>query len=248
MRKVILVLCLVLSATAGAQVEDPARETVEYGLETDITSRYLFRGVAFSEEPVSQIVAFTSFSGVSLYAFGNVLLHREPGQYDFNEVDFGGSYSREIGRLTLEPGFDAYVFRIPAPRVPPHTLEGSLKASLALGPLEAFTRQTIDLLFNPGAYYAEAGVSLEREISPSVSLEAVLTLAFASARFNALHLGVPEGGRNHIGLTLSFTYFASERFYLRPHVELASFAASPIRAQLAEPTVGSFGIAFGFLR
>jgi hypothetical protein len=197
---------------------------------------------------VNQFTAWTSFSGISFHAFGNVLLNREPGQNDFNEVDFGGSYSREVGWLTLEPAIDAYLFRMPAPRTAPHTLEGSLKASFALGPLEAFTRQTVDLVFNPGAYYAEAGVSFARDLSASAALEAVLTLAWASARFNAVHLGVPEGGRNQIGVTLSFTYFPSERFYLRPHVELASFAASPIGAHLAEPTVGTFGVAVGFLR
>jgi hypothetical protein len=248
MRKATLALWLSLSANAGAQEGAPPPERAEYGLETDVSSRYLFRGVPFSEEPVNQFTAWTSFSGISFYAWGNVLLRRETGQNDFNELDFGGSYSREFGWLTLEPSFDAYLFRMPAPRTPPHTLEGSLKASCALGPLEAFTRQIVDIVFNPGAYYAEAGVSFARDFSASTSLEAVLTVAWASARFNAAHLGVAEGGRNHIGVTLSLTYFPSERFYLRPHFELASFAASPIRAQLTEPTVGSFGVAFGFLR
>ncbi len=63
-----------------------------------------------------------------------------------------------------------------------------------------------------------------------------------------MHLGVPEGGLNHTGITVSITYFPGERFYLEPHFELATFASSPFRAQLAEPTVGSFGVAFGFLR
>lgn len=248
MRKATLALWLCLSADALAQEDEPSPGAPELGLDMDVSSRYLFRGVPFSNEPVNQITAWATFSGVSFYAWGNVLLKREPGQHDFNELDFGASYGRELGRLTLEPAFDAYVFRMPAPRSPPHTLEGSLKASFALGPIDAFTRQTVDLVFNRGAYYAEAGLSFERSFSASVSLEAVLTVAWASARFNSMHLGVPEGGLNHTGITLSITYFPSERFYLKPHVEAATFALSPFHGQLAEPTVGTFGLAFGFLR
>jgi hypothetical protein len=248
MRKAMLALWLCLSAGAGAQEEESSPTEPELGLDMDVSSRYLFRGVPFSTEPVSQITAWATFSGVSFYAWGNVLLKREPGQNDFNELDFGASYARELGRLTLEPAFDAYVFRMPAPRKPPHTVEGSLKASCALGPIDAFTRQTVDLVFNRGAYYAEAGLSFERALSASTSLEVVLTVAWASARFNSMHLGVPEGGLNHTGITLSITYFRGERFYLKPHVEVATFALSPIRTELAEPTVGSFGVAFGFLR
>lgn len=248
MRGATIALWLGLSATVTAQENEPPPEAAEYGLETDSSSRYLFRGFPFSQEPVNQTSVWTSFSGVSFYAIGNVLLKREPGQNDFNELDFGGSYSHELGRLTLEPAFDAYLFRVPAPRTAPHTVETSLKASWDLGPVEAFTRQTIDLVFNPGAYYAEAGVSFERALSASVSLEGILTISWASARFNSGYVGVSEGGWNHVDIQVSFTYFASERFYLRPHVELASFAASPLRAHLEEPTVGSFGVAFGFLR
>ncbi len=117
-------LWLSLSATATAQENEPPPGAAEYGLETDASSRYLFRGVAFSQEPVNQMTVWASFSGVSFYAFGNVLLQREPGQNDFNELDFGGSYAHELGRLTLEPAFDAYLFRVPAPRTAPHTVEG----------------------------------------------------------------------------------------------------------------------------
>ncbi len=120
-----------------AQENEPPPEAAEYGLETDSSSRYLFRGFPFSQEPVNQTSVWTSFSGVSFYALGNVLLEREPGQNDFNELDFGGSYSHELGRLTLEPAFDAYLFRVPAPRTAPHTVETSLKASWDLGPIRS---------------------------------------------------------------------------------------------------------------
>ncbi len=248
MRKATLALCLALSASAGAQDEEPSSRDAQYGLETDVSSRYLFRGVPFSREPVNQVTAWSSFSGISFYVFGNVLLQREPGQNDFNELDFGGSYSHELGRFTIEPGFDAYAFRVPTPKTPPNTVEGSLKASCRLGPLEAFTRQTVDLLFNRGAYYAEAGLFYERAFSSRASLEAALTFAWASARFNSGHVGVALGGWNHVGIQASLTYSPSGRFYLKPHFEIASFAAGPLGAYLEEPTVGSFGVAFGFLR
>ncbi len=248
MRCGVLALLLGLSKTVGAQEEEARSDSLEYGVEVDVTSRYLFRGVAFSQEPVSQITASAAFSGVAFYAWGNVLLQREPQQYDFNELDFGASYACGLGNFTLEPAFDAYVFRVPPPRKALHTTEGSVKVSYTLGPASAFTRQTLDLSENRGAYYAEAGLSFEQAPSRRISVASVLTVAWASARFNAGHVGVEEGGWNHVGIELSVTYSPDGRLYFKPHFELTSFVGSALRRQSEEPTVSRFGVAIGFLR
>jgi len=153
-----------------------------------------------------------------------------------------------LGKLTLEPAFDAYVFRVPAPRKAPHTIEGSIKVSYALGPVAAFTRQTFDLAVNRGAYYAEAGLSFEHAPAQKILFSGVLTFAWASGQFNAGHIGVMDGGWNHVGIQLSLTYSPGERFYLKPHFELTSLAGSAFRQHLEEPTVSSFGVAVGFFR
>lgn len=248
MRHAVVALLLGFSAAAGAQEEETRAGSLEYGLEGDASSRYLFRGVAFSQEPVSQITAWATLSGVTFYAWGNVLLQREPHQNDFNELDFGASYAYNLGKLTLEPAIDAYVFRVPAPRIAPHTTEGSIKVSYALGPVAAFTRQTFDLTVNRGAYYAEAGLSFEHSPTQEILFSSVLTFAWASAQFNAGHLGVRDGGWNHVGIELSLTYSPDERFYLKPHFELTSLVGSALRQHLEEPTVSRFGLAVGFFR
>jgi hypothetical protein len=247
MRPPLAALFLGFFATAEAQEEEIRSRRFEYEVEVDVSSRYLFRGVPFSEEPVTQITASAVVSGVTFYAWGNVLLKREPRQNDFNELDLGVSYAYQRGKLTLEPAFDAYVFRVPAPETAPHTTEGSIQVSWALGPAAVFTRQSVDLTLNRGAYYAEAGFSLERALSPRMSLSGVFTFAWASERFNSGHIGVAVGGWNHAGVELALTY-AGERFYLRPHFELTSLARSAFRQHLAEPTVSRFGIGVGFFR
>ncbi len=248
MRHGVVALLLGLSPTAGAQEEEVRSGGFEYGVEVDVTSRYLFRGMAFSQEPVSQITASAEFSGLAFYAWGNVLLQREPHQYDFNELDFGASYAYGLGDFTLEPAFDAYVFRVPAPREAIHTTEGSIRVSYPLGPASAFTRHTFDLSGNRGAYYAEAGLSFDHAPTRKISFSSVLTFAWASARFNAGHIGVDEGGWNHVGIELSLTYSPDERLYLKPHFELTSLVGSALRRQADEPIVSSFGIAVGFFR
>jgi hypothetical protein len=248
MRHGVLVLALGLSPIAEAQEEETRGGGLEYGVEVDVNSRYLFRGVAFSQEPVSQITASATFSGVALYAWGNVLLLREPQQHDFNELDFGASYAYSFGNFTLEPAFDAYVFRVPAPREAVHTTEGSLRVSYSLGPASAFSRHTVDLGGNRGAYYAEAGLAFDHAPSRRISFSSVLTFAWASARFNAGHFGVDEGGWNHVGVELSLTYSPDDRLYIKPHFELTSLAGSALRRYSDEPTVSSFGVAVGFFR
>jgi hypothetical protein len=248
MRNGVLALLLGLSPTVRAQEEEVRSDSLEYGVEVDVASRYLFRGVAFSREPVSQITASATLSGVAVYAWGNVLLQREPHQYDFNELDFGASYAYDLGDFTLEPAFDAYVFRVPAPREAIHTTEGSIRVSYPLGAASAFTRHTIDLSGNRGAYYAEAGLSFDHAPSQRISFSSVLTVAWASARFNAGHIGVDEGGWNHVGIELSLTYSPGGGLYLRPHLELTSLIGNALRRQSEEPIVSSFGVAVGFFR
>ena len=248
MRHPLVALFLSVSAIVGAQEKDVRAGRLDYGLEVDASSRYVFRGVPFSQEPVSQITAWAVLSGFTFYAWGNVLLQRELHQNDFNELDFGASYTYHLGSLTLEPAFDVYVFRVPEPLKAPHTSEGSIKVSYPLGPVAAFTRQTFDLTVNRGAYYAEAGLSFEHAPTRQISFSSVLTFAWASARFNAAHIGVGEGGWNHVGIELSLTYAPDERFYVKPHFELTSLTPSAFRRQLEEPTVSRFGVAVGFFR
>jgi hypothetical protein len=137
---------------------------------------------------------------------------------------------------------------VPAHRKAIHTTEGSFKVSYALGPASAFTRQTFDLSGNRGAYYAEAGFSFDHAPSRRLSVSSALTFAWASSRFNAGHIGVDEGGWNHVGVEVSLTYSPDERLYIKSHFELTSLAGSALRRYSDEPTVSSFGLAIGFFR
>jgi hypothetical protein len=118
--------CLGLAQEAQADKDRSSQAT--YGFETDFNSRYVFRGFAYSQGPVNQSTAWVAISGFSFYAWGNFLLNREPQQRKFTEIDFGVSYKRGWKKLTVEPAFDFYFFRTPAPVKSPPTGEASLTA------------------------------------------------------------------------------------------------------------------------
>lgn len=148
------------------------------GVETDIASRYLFRGVPYSQGPVKQSTTWLTIKDLHLYSRGNLILGREPMQGRFNEIDVGVSYPRERLRLSWTPSFDCFFYRSEkAVRAPPSaapTCEASVKLRYSLGKSSLFTEQIVDTGNYRGAYYGEAGVSHEHALSPRTVLESSL--------------------------------------------------------------------------
>ena len=89
-------------------------------------------------------------------------------------------------------------------------------------------------------------MSYERQLDRKTSLRTAFNIGWASARFNEAYIGVPKCAFNLIGSEVSLTYAPSPRFYLRPHFELTRIADSQLRRHLDSPTIGNFGLAFGF--
>jgi hypothetical protein len=241
----ILLQITVLGQAQEAEAEKGKSSEIAYGFETDFNSRYVFRGLAYSQGPVNQSTAWMAVSGFTLYAWGNFVLNREPHQGEFTEMDFGVSYKREWKKLSVEPTFDYYLYRTPAPVKDPPTGEVSLKLTYQIGPAHAFTKQTFDIGRYRGAYLGEAGLAYEHKLNRKTTLATTFSLSWASAKFNEAYAGVPKRAFNLVGAEVSISYAPSRRFYLRPHFELTRIVDGHLRRQLNSPTIGNFGLAFG---
>ena len=236
--------CLALAQEVEADKVKPSQVT--YGFETDFNSRYVFRGFVYSQGPVKQSTAWFAVSGFSFYAWGNFILSPEPQQGEFSEIDFGVSYKREWKKLIVEPAFDYYTYRTPAPAKDPPTGEASLKLTYPIGPARVFTKQTFDIGRYRGAYFAEAGLAYEYPMSRKTTALTTVSFGWASAKFNETYVGVPKRAFNLVGAEVSVTYAPNHRFYLRPHFEFTRVADSQQRRRLDSPTIGNFGLALGF--
>lgn len=234
--------------TGGAQ----APSSLEAGVETDARSRYVFRGLVYSEGPVTQSMAWLSVDGLYLYAWSNVALPVAAGARRLDEVDLGASYAFERGDLTVEPALDLYLYRPPEPTsedvADPHTAEVSVKVSYAIGGATLFTRHVVDAGSYRGAYFGELGSTYERAISPRTDIGVSVQLGWASARFNREYLGVVRPGLGLVEAGVSLTRKLGRHFYVKPHLEVTTVPDGGLRAHIANPTVRRAGLAFGIVR
>ena len=80
MRTAGLALALLAQSPALAQEVPPPADagrsapSVDAGVETDASSLYLFRGLVYSNGPVTQSKSWVSIAGLNLYAWSNVAM------------------------------------------------------------------------------------------------------------------------------------------------------------------------------
>lgn len=260
MRGLVLALSLFhVHASAFAQQAPPsetgdarAPSSLEAGLETDASSRYVFRGLVYSEGPVTQSTAWLSLGGLSLYAWSNVALPAPAGARRLDEVDLGASYSFGQGDLTVEPALDIYLYRPPEREsgdgADPHTAELSVRVSYTIDGATLFTRQIVDAASYRGAYFGELGATYERALSPGWDVAASVRMGWASARFNREYLGVVKPAVGLIEARVSLTRMLGRHFYVKPHLEITTVPDGELRASIVHPTVRRVGLAFGVVR
>jgi hypothetical protein len=237
-------------AQSGADDEDatlPGDGSIVSGIESNVSARYVFRGVAYSPGPVSQYTAWIEVAGFTFYGWGNLLLQQDPRQQSLSEIDFGASYVFDVGRLTLEPGFDGYVYRLASPLSSPPTAETSIRVSGAIGPVDVFTKQILDIGSLRGAYFGEAGLETERAVDRGrkAVMSGSMTLGWASRRFNEAYIGIAKQGLDYVGLGIALTYSPNARFYLKSHLMLTRVVDPQLRLHVSSPDVANFGISVG---
>jgi hypothetical protein len=231
---------------AGGEQKVAAKFT--WGAETDFNSRYVWHGITNSEGPVQQSSLWVSKSGLTLMVWGNVALGDEPQQRRMNEVDLIFSYQREWKRVRIEPAVLFYSDR-PLVRVddPPSGM-ASIKLSVPLGRLRAFTNQEMDFVSYRGAYFGDVGLSFERELGKATTLTSTITLGWGSAKFNEVFIGPHTWAVNITGFEMSLACALPGGLYLRPHLEFSRVIDRQLRGQLASPTKVNVGVAVGLAR
>src|SRR5262249_55719836 len=210
------VVCRAQGEASGSQNK---KSEFTYGAELDINTRYVWRGLALTHGPVIQPSVWVSKSGFTLTLWGNLSLSDEAEQKRLSEIIPIITYSREWKKLTIEPSVTFYFTRPLSPAVDPPTGEASIRFSYPVGPVGLFTDQNIDFISYRGAYFGDAGISYERELSRKASLAGAITTGWGSSKFNNVYIGEPKKSFNFAGAELSFQYSITRSLRLRPHFE-----------------------------
>jgi hypothetical protein len=213
------------------------------GLEADLVSRYVWRGLALSDGPVLQPSVWASFAGLTLTPLANVAFREDSARAGLNELDLTLDYSRDVFDLTVDPSFAMYLYPNQADAAP--TGELAVALSYPVGPISIFTNHSVDLIAAPGAYFGDAGLSFENEFARNLSVEASARAGWASARFNDANLGVNRAALNMAGADLALSWSPGGWFYLRPHAALSVILDRELRAAVASPLLIAGGLAIG---
>jgi len=230
----------------GAEKTEPL---FSYDIQVDYNSRYVWRGIAYSNATVLQPSLGGSFKDLYVWIWGNCDLSHGSSDEEFrrfNEVDFNISYTYEWNRLTIEPSLLSYFY--PRQDDAPATAECSLKLSWNLGLISIFTNQTVDIIEYDGAYFADIGIAYEKEFSNTFLFEADTSLGFGSDRFNEVYLDVAKYAINLYSLNLSLTHQLNETFSIRPHLELTVILDDELRDQVEDAVIlnGGLNLEFDF--
>ena len=245
---IVLIILIPFNSFAEENADYLQKENliVIYGSEVDFNSRYVWRGIAYSEGPVMQPSVWVTASGFTFSIWNNFVLTDEANQGDFhhlNEVDLSLSYSRERGKLAIEPSLQFYQY--PKQEDSPSTGEASLLLSYPVGSITVFSSHTFDIVRYGGSYFGDAGLSYEHEFHSKLSMETSLSLGLGSSKFNEVYLGLPKSAFNVTSGALSFTYYPINFLYLRPHIELSVIVDGDLRNQVDDPTIVNVGLAVG---
>ncbi len=220
-------------------------DKINFGLETDFNSRYVWRGIVLSDRPVLQPSAWISGFGFEFTAWRNINLTRTGENVHLHTTNLNLSYSRQWKKLRIEPSIDAYLNQPPEGFHDPNTMETSLKLSYPVGRLRVFTSHAFDVIAYRGSYFGEAGAAYEGRPTERVMPGVSITAGWASSTFNKTYIGFDKRAFNFVGAEASVTYYWRDHLYFRPHFEFSTTAARELREYLDFPTSANFGLAVG---
>ncbi len=229
-----------------AAPESDASGGVSYGAEVDVASRYVWRGLAFSEDPVMQPSGRISEYGATLGMASNAYLGDDPGaEHQFSELDLLGNYDLVLGDATLSPSFGAYIY----PDAPDTAELGTtLRYNLDLIVLQ--TRQSLDIADNAGGWYGDVGAVRSQALGPKLTLEAMGSLAWCSGSFGRYYIDPSIHGL-HFGAAefdSSLVLAATRGLYFRLHGTFSRMLESEIREFATDDNLVSGGLALGLAR
>jgi hypothetical protein len=211
------------------------------GVETDVNSRYVWRGMELGAGPVVQPSVWGSVADLTISVWGSAGPTGD-GSFRLNEIDPSVSYSAEWAGFSFEPTFVCYLF--PGEDDPFGNAELILRAGRPLGPVEAFTEHSIDVIGYPGSYFGALGLGAEHEFNEGLALSGSASAGWASSRFNDVNLGVPKTALNVAEAGADLTW-SPGIVYLRPHAGASLLLDRDLVAAAGSAFNWSVGLAVG---
>ncbi len=228
---------MVLGGPAWAQDEEPAAEEddgggVEGSGSVDLTfaSNYTWRGQIVNEEPVLQGSVTTSIWHFSLNTWTNFDLTDGGIAGEFSEVDLTLSYAREFGPVSIDVGHVEYLF--------PNSAGGSTGEFYLATALDFLVSPSLTLAYDYGlsGLYANLGAGYGVGLMDWMSLDAGVSLGFATSDYNMGYFGVDKTGLNDLGVGVGLNFDVIGPFAISAGANFSTLLDSEISDAVDEAT------------
>ena len=233
--------CVLLPASALAAADDSLSIQRSWSTEVDVVSRYVWRGLTYSEGTVVQPSITLTLGSTDFGLWANFDPSAGVGRFD--EVDYSVVGSLDLGAIEARPSLMIYSY--------PQTLAAStgelqieLRRTLP-GQLGAFARHAVDLFEYPGASFTTLGFEWEWSHPRDASLSITAQLGRGSQRFSDAYL--PDAPVMHTaGVAFRGSLPLRGGWTVSPHLDWLEVVESETRAFLPVHTPLTFGVAIGW--
>lgn len=238
-----------IRAAAADDEADDGYELPVASVDVGFLSKYVWRGIVITDDPVFQPSVNVDWLGLSLNIWGNLdLTGINDNRGDFNEVDFTLSYTKAFGPVEAGVGVVHYWFPNTAF---PQTTE--LFATMALPdvPLTPSITAWFDVDEADG-WYVSSDISHSLELPKLCgrfdwSLDASAGFGWASANHNNFYFGVNRSGWTDFHAALSAPVKLTHWLTAAPSISYTSLLDSQLRGAVADADNVVFGITFSVL-
>lgn len=214
-------------------------------MEVDFRSGFADRGFVVSDSPVVQPVAWVSGHLAELSVWSNITLAETTEGSRPQIVELELTRAHEWRNFTIAPAVRMHVYRDVASIYSSRSIEGWLSLSYQAGRFRLFSNQSVDLLAYRGGYFGDAGVAMDRRVSPTLKVGGSFKAGWASSAFNDFWADVDKSAFNLVGVEGSLTAYVNRHTYIKPYFEFSTIVDRAVRAGSARPTLFFVGLTTG---
>jgi hypothetical protein len=242
-----LALAIVPGTASGQEVQpDDDEAATSFGVELDVTSRYLWRGYAWGDGAAVQPSAWLTRGPFWVELWSNA-------EHDSGGSTLGGWKATELDLtigaeaawrgVTITPALAVYDYHDDEDS--PTTVEVLVELAVPIGRFEVVSSHALDVAEYTGAYYGDLGLAYVHGLGEGSEARATGYVGWASREFTEVYGGVATGGIYLLGATV-----AVERCWERlPCLRLHGEATRITRPDVAEAAGGrsrwAVGLALG---
>lgn len=218
---------------------------MSYGLEIDFRSGYADRGILISDRPVVQAIPWLSGAAGKVALWTNFTLDETSDNSRPQILELDVSHEQQWGRLSVTPEIEIYEYRDPVSAYRSRSIESWVYVSYRANPVRIFTNHSVDVAEYRGAYFGEAGIEVNRQVSRTIEIGSSISGGWGSATFNEEFFGVDRAAFNLVRVEGWLTTYLTRWFYVASHFQVNQFVDRALRAGVARPTMVFIGLVTG---